>query len=115
MHVLWFKILISIQKKILLISGGNQRDLARAKNQKKLTDMKKGVRTDNLTVEQRKARYVQSKYTRHIFLPSSRFAEIDSFFFVILKCINEISIQLTDLLNKVPCAKNLIFFFSLFH
>jgi len=38
------------------MTRGNQRDLARAKNQKKLTDLKKGVRTDNLTVEQRKAR-----------------------------------------------------------
>lgn len=38
-------------------AGGNQRDLARAKNQKKLADQNKGVRTDNLTVEQRKARY----------------------------------------------------------
>lgn len=42
------------------ISGGNQRDLARAKAQKKLVEAKKGVRTDNLTVEQRKARWVQT-------------------------------------------------------
>lgn len=40
----------------LLVSGGNQRELARAKSQKKLADAKKGVRTDNLTVDQRKAR-----------------------------------------------------------
>lgn len=45
---------------IICFSGGNQRDLARAKNQKKLTDLKKGARTDNLTVEQRKARYVRN-------------------------------------------------------
>lgn len=38
--------------------GGNQRDLARAKNQKKLADAKKGNRTDGLTVEQRKQRLV---------------------------------------------------------
>lgn len=38
--------------------GGNQRDLARQKAQKKLADAKKGERTDNLTVEQRKARFV---------------------------------------------------------
>ncbi|KAH8294681.1 hypothetical protein KR018_001376, partial [Drosophila ironensis] len=37
-------------------TGGNQRDLARAKNQKKQADANKGKRTDNLTVEQRKAR-----------------------------------------------------------
>ncbi|KAH8288385.1 hypothetical protein KR054_002090, partial [Drosophila jambulina] len=37
-------------------SGGNQRDLARAKAQKKLADSNKGKRSDNLTVEQRKAR-----------------------------------------------------------
>lgn len=42
-----------------LISGGNQRDLARAKAQKKIIEAKKGARTDNLTVEQRKARWVQ--------------------------------------------------------
>lgn len=36
--------------------GGNQRDLARAKNQKKQAELTKGKRTDNLTVEQRKAR-----------------------------------------------------------
>lgn len=46
-------------KKNLNVSGGNQRDLARAKNQKKLADMKRGVRTDNLTVEQRKMRYIK--------------------------------------------------------
>ncbi|KAJ6640533.1 putative SERF-like protein [Pseudolycoriella hygida] len=40
----------------LNMTRGNQRDLARAKNQKKLSEMKKGVRSDNLTVEQRKAR-----------------------------------------------------------
>ncbi|EDW83754.1 putative SERF-like protein [Drosophila tropicalis] len=38
------------------MTRGNQRDLARAKNQKKLADQTKGKRTDNLTVEQRKAR-----------------------------------------------------------
>jgi len=38
------------------MTRGNQRDLARAKAQKKLADAKKGARTDNLTVEQRKAR-----------------------------------------------------------
>jgi len=38
------------------MTRGNQRDLARAKNQKKLADLSKGVRTDNLTVDQRKAR-----------------------------------------------------------
>ncbi|KAH8343920.1 hypothetical protein KR084_001745, partial [Drosophila pseudotakahashii] len=36
--------------------GGNQRDLARQKNQKKQEASTKGKRTDNLTVEQRKAR-----------------------------------------------------------
>ncbi|XP_016972320.1 putative SERF-like protein [Drosophila rhopaloa] len=38
------------------MTRGNQRDLARQKNQKKLADSTKGKRTDNLTVEQRKAR-----------------------------------------------------------
>ncbi|EDV43442.1 uncharacterized protein Dana_GF16522 [Drosophila ananassae] len=38
------------------MTRGNQRDLARAKNQKKQADANKGKRTDNLTVEQRKAR-----------------------------------------------------------
>ncbi|XP_037050960.1 putative SERF-like protein [Bradysia coprophila] len=38
------------------MTRGNQRDLARAKNAKKQKDLTKGVRTDNLTVEQRKAR-----------------------------------------------------------
>lgn len=38
--------------------GGNQRDLARAKAQKKQKDASKAIRTDNLTVEQRKARFV---------------------------------------------------------
>ncbi|XP_017103536.1 putative SERF-like protein [Drosophila bipectinata] len=38
------------------MTRGNQRDLARAKNQKKAADANKGKRTDNLTVEQRKAR-----------------------------------------------------------
>lgn len=38
--------------------GGNQRDLARAKNQKKLQEQKKGNRNDGLTVEQRKQRSV---------------------------------------------------------
>lgn len=36
--------------------GGNQRDLARAKNQKKVQEQKKGNRSDGLTVEQRKQR-----------------------------------------------------------
>lgn len=36
--------------------GGNQRDLARAKAQKKQQEAKKGVRSDGLTVEQRKQR-----------------------------------------------------------
>ncbi|KAH8403445.1 hypothetical protein KR215_010139 [Drosophila sulfurigaster] len=40
----------------LLFSGGNQRDLARAKNQKKQAEQTKGKRTDGMTVEQRKAR-----------------------------------------------------------
>lgn len=40
--------------------GGNQRDLARAKNQKKLQDQKKGNRSDGLTVDQRKQRFVSS-------------------------------------------------------
>lgn len=62
--------------------GGNQRDLARAKNQKKLTDLKKGVRTDNLTVEQRKARYV------------------DEYFIYLRKKILFFTIIQTDLLNK---------------
>lgn len=48
---LWFKFSFKF-------SGGNQRDLARAKNQKKLQEAKRGARTDNLTVEQRKARFV---------------------------------------------------------
>ncbi|ALC45881.1 CG17931 [Drosophila busckii] len=39
-----------------IIIGGNQRDLARAKNQKKLAEQTKGKRSDSLTVEQRKAR-----------------------------------------------------------
>ncbi|XP_030572130.1 putative SERF-like protein [Drosophila novamexicana] len=38
------------------MTRGNQRDLARAKNQKKLAEQTKGKRTDSLTVEQRKAR-----------------------------------------------------------
>ncbi|XP_043652107.1 putative SERF-like protein [Drosophila teissieri] len=38
------------------MTRGNQRDLARQKNQKKQADLTKGKRTDNLTVEQRKAR-----------------------------------------------------------
>ncbi|XP_017004453.1 putative SERF-like protein [Drosophila takahashii] len=38
------------------MTRGNQRDLARQKNQKKQADATKGKRTDNLTVEQRKAR-----------------------------------------------------------
>lgn len=38
------------------VLGGNQRDLARQKNQKKLQELGKGKRSDNLTVEQRKAR-----------------------------------------------------------
>lgn len=36
--------------------GGNQRALAREKNQKKLKEQQKGSRPDNLTVDQRKAR-----------------------------------------------------------
>lgn len=48
-------------KKINQFLGGNQRDLARAKNQKKQNELKKGVRTDNLTVEQRKARLVHNR------------------------------------------------------
>lgn len=47
------------------ILGGNQRDLARAKNQKKLQDQKKGARTDGLTVEQRKQRFVASDFEFH--------------------------------------------------
>lgn len=39
-----------------LFIGGNQRDLARAKNQKKQQDLTKGKKTDGLTVEQRKFR-----------------------------------------------------------
>ncbi|XP_023176078.1 putative SERF-like protein [Drosophila hydei] len=38
------------------MTRGNQRDLARAKNQKKLAEQTRGKRTDTLTVEQRKAR-----------------------------------------------------------
>lgn len=45
--------------------GGNQRDLARAKNAKKQADLNKGVRTDNLTVEQRKARW-EPFLTKHL-------------------------------------------------
>ena len=36
--------------------GGNQRDLARAKNLKKEQDAKKGRNVDGLTVEQRRQR-----------------------------------------------------------
>ena len=45
---------------ILMILGGNQRELARAKNQKKQTEMskKKGTSGDGLTLEQRKYRYL---------------------------------------------------------
>lgn len=43
---------------LLLVKGGNQRDLARAKNQKKVADQKKGKKDDGLTVEQRKQRFV---------------------------------------------------------
>lgn len=42
----------------VIIVGGNQRDLARAKNQKKLADAKRGNRSDGLTVDQRKQRFV---------------------------------------------------------
>lgn len=49
--------------------GGNQRDLARAKNQKKLQEQKKGNRTDGLTVEQRKQRFVS--FT--LFIPKKTF------------------------------------------
>ncbi|CAG9759397.1 unnamed protein product [Ceutorhynchus assimilis] len=38
------------------MTRGNQRELARAKNQKKQQDLVKGKKTDGLTVEQRKAR-----------------------------------------------------------
>ncbi|XP_054725139.1 putative SERF-like protein [Anastrepha obliqua] len=38
------------------MTRGNQRDLARQKNQKKLQELGRGKRNDNLTVEQRKAR-----------------------------------------------------------
>ncbi|XP_061400349.1 putative SERF-like protein [Musca vetustissima] len=38
------------------MTRGNQRELARAKNQKKQQEINKGKRTDNLTVEQRKQR-----------------------------------------------------------
>ncbi|XP_017466613.1 PREDICTED: putative SERF-like protein [Rhagoletis zephyria] len=38
------------------MTRGNQRDLARQKAQKKLQELGKGKRSDNLTVEQRKAR-----------------------------------------------------------
>lgn len=38
------------------MTRGNQRDLARQKNQKKNQEHSKGKRNDNLTVEQRKAR-----------------------------------------------------------
>lgn len=37
-------------------SGGNQRDLARAKNAKKQADASKGKRDDGLSVAQRKQR-----------------------------------------------------------
>lgn len=36
--------------------GGNQRELARAKAQKKLQDLNKGKKDDGLTAEQRKLR-----------------------------------------------------------
>ncbi|PWN94054.1 four F5 protein [Acaromyces ingoldii] len=38
------------------MTRGNQRDLARAKAQKKQADANKGKRADGLSVEQRKAR-----------------------------------------------------------
>lgn len=38
------------------MTRGNQRDLARQKNAKKLAEVNKGKRTDNLTVDQRKQR-----------------------------------------------------------
>ncbi|XP_013098139.1 putative SERF-like protein [Stomoxys calcitrans] len=38
------------------MTRGNQRDLARAKNQKKMAEVNKGKRNDNLTVDQRKQR-----------------------------------------------------------
>lgn len=60
-HVSYFNYLRFTNKNASIFNhfvhlGGNQRDLARAKNQKKLTDQKKSARSDNLTVEQRKAR-----------------------------------------------------------
>ncbi|XP_060537398.1 putative SERF-like protein [Cylas formicarius] len=38
------------------MTRGNQRELARAKNQKKQQELNKGKKTDGLTVEQRKFR-----------------------------------------------------------
>lgn len=46
--------------------GGNQRDLARAKNQKKQQEAKRGNRSDGLTVEQRKQRYDSMLTNQHI-------------------------------------------------
>lgn len=46
----------SDNKRVLCDVGGNQRDLARAKNLKKQSEKQKGKRDDGLTVEQRKQR-----------------------------------------------------------
>ncbi|ENN81155.1 hypothetical protein D910_01981 [Dendroctonus ponderosae] len=40
------------------MTRGNQRDLARAKNQKKQQEQGRGKKNDGLTVEQRKFRYL---------------------------------------------------------
>lgn len=45
---------MNIVHKTVFVTGGNQRDLARQKAQKKALDSKKGTRSDNLTLEQRK-------------------------------------------------------------
>lgn len=51
-----------LNSQLYKIAGGNQRDLARQKNQKKNQELGKGKRNDNLTVEQRKARYLSHLY-----------------------------------------------------
>jgi 4F5 protein related disordered region len=48
--------LMLIPHSFLFFSGGNQRDLARAKNAKKQADASKGKRDDGLSVAQRKQR-----------------------------------------------------------
>lgn len=67
-----------------LILGGNQRDLARAKAQKKLADTKKGLRGDGLTVEQRKARFVHTCTLWILFFQSKK----SSLVFIFNVCTN---------------------------